>query len=313
MEVAFSHWSASWPVLICYLVVAVAHVAGLLRLLSSSATSPPDSATIALADGATRQQLRREGLLFQLGLLIVLLALVSPIGYWSDVYIWVRAVQQLLVAVAGAGLIVLGAPWSALARLVRPRRHVSGQTGGPAAAAPSGLARPPRSLGQPLLWVIAFNVVLLGWQIPALFDLVRGNTGVALGEHASYLAAGIMFWLQLIGSRPRSPQTAPLRRVKMVVGTVIVSTLLGMGLVFGSRVLYPAYAAGTAHHIMTVLDDQQLAGAVLWMGMLPALIVVGIALLLEWFANEESAELSAGLDRLVSPRKSAWPSRPVIR
>jgi hypothetical protein len=52
---------------------------------------------------------------------------------------------------------------------------------------------------------------------------------------------------------------------------------------------------------------------VLWMGMLPALIVSSIALLLQWFANEESAELSAGLDRLVSPRKSAWPSRPVIR
>ena len=313
MEVAFSHWSASWPVLICYLVVAVAHVAGLLRLLSVSATSPPDSVTIAEPDGATRQQLRREGLLFQAGLLIVLLALVSPIGYWSDVYIWVRAVQQLLVAVAGPGLIVLGAPWSPLARYVRPRRKGSGQAGAPAAARMSGPARPPWALAQPLLWVIAFNIVLLGWQIPALFDSVRGNAGVALGEHASYVAAGIMFWLQLIGSRPLSPQTVPLRRVKMVVGTVIVSTLLGMVLVFGSRVLYPAYAAGTAHHVMTVLDDQQLAGAVLWMGMLPALIVAGIALLLEWFANEESAELSAGLDRLVSPRKSAWPSRPVIR
>ncbi len=314
MEVAFSHWSASWPVLICYLVVAVAHAAGLLRLLSGGATSAPDSVTIALPGGATRQQLRREGLLFQLGLLIVLLALVSPIGYWSDVYIWVRAVQQLLVAVAGTGLIVVGAPWSALAQSVRTRRKVTGQAGQPAAAGMTGPVRPPWSLARPLFWVIAFNVVLLGWQIPVLFDSVRSNTGVALGEHASYLAAGIMFWLQLIGSRPLSPQTAPLRRVKMVVGTVIVSTLLGMVLVFGSNVLYPAYATGAAHHVMTVLDDQQLAGAVLWMGMLPALIVAGIALLLEWFANEESAELSAGLDRLVSPRKSAWPSRrPVIR
>jgi cytochrome c oxidase assembly factor CtaG len=64
---------------------------------------------------------------------------------------------------------------------------------------------------------------------------------------------------------------------------------------------------------MTVLDDQQLAGGVLWMGMLPALMVACVALLLQWFANEESAELSAGLDRLVSPRMGAWPSRPVIR
>ena len=40
-----------------------------------------------------------------------------------------------------------------------------------------------------------------------------------------------------------------------------------MVLVFGYGVLYPGYA-NPAHHVMTVLDDQQLAGAVLWMGML---------------------------------------------
>ncbi|MGO8959677.1 MAG: cytochrome c oxidase assembly protein [Streptosporangiaceae bacterium] len=324
MNGVFSHWSASWPVLICYLAVAAAHVAGLRRRLSAGAT--------ALADGATRQQLRREGLLFQLGLLIVLLALVSPMGYWSDVYIWVRAVQQLLVAVTGPGLIVLGAPWAALAQSVRPRRSVGGQIGEAAAPAPGSPApgsllgrsaaqdrpapyrpaQPRWLLAQPLLWVIAFNAVWIGLQVPVLFDLARGNAAVALAEHASYLAAGIMFWLQFSGSRPLSPQTPPLRRVKMLVGTVITTTVLGMVLAFGPDVVYPAYEVA-GHQILTVLDDQQLAGAVLWMGMLPALIVACIALLLEWFAKEESAELSAGLDRLVSPRKSAWPSRPVIR
>ena len=49
------------------------------------------------------------------------------------------------------------------------------------------------------------------------------------------------------------------------------------------------------------------------MGALPALIAAGVALLIQWLNNEESAELSAGLDRLIAPRKNAWPSRPVIR
>ena len=300
---ALWHWSVSWPALICYLLVAVAHLAGLRRLLSDSAAVPA---------GASREQLRREGLLFQLGLLIVLLALVSPIGYWSTVYIWVRAAQQLLVAVAGPGLIVLGAPWLALAQSVRPPRHTGEQTGEPAPAVPSRPAQPPWLLAHPLLWVVAFNAVWIGWQLPVLFDLARGNAAVALAEHASYVAAGIMFWLQLSGSRPFSPPTAPLRRVKMLVGTVLTTTVLGMVLVFSSTVMYAAYVQ-TGHQVFTVLDDQQLAGGVLWMGMLPALIVACVALLLQWFAAEESAELSAGLDRLVSPRKSSWPSRPVIR
>ena len=93
---------------------------------------------------------------------------------------------------------------------------------------------------------------------------------------------------------------------------MLASTVVGMVLVFGYGVLYPVYA-NSAHHLMSVLDDQQLAGAVLWMGMLVPMIVAGVALLLEWFSNEESAELSAGLDRLLTPRPHGWPSRPVIR
>jgi cytochrome c oxidase assembly factor CtaG len=85
-----------------------------------------------------------------------------------------------------------------------------------------------------------------------------------------------------------------------------------MVLVFGNGVLYPAYA-NHWHHLMTVLDDQQLSGAVLWMGMLPALIIVAVSLLMSWLSEEESAELSAGLDRLLTPRKSAWSARPGIR
>ena len=80
---------------------------------------------------------------------------------------------------------------------------------------------------------------------------------------------------------------------------------------------YPAYA-NAAHHVMTVLDDQQLAGAVLWMGMLPAVIPAAVAVLLRWLNDEESAALSAGLDRLLTQpdpaqRGSAWPSRPRFR
>jgi cytochrome c oxidase assembly factor CtaG len=77
-------------------------------------------------------------------------------------------------------------------------------------------------------------------------------------------------------------------------------------------VLYPVYA-GHAHQVMTVLDDQQLAGAVLWMGMLPPMIIAAVALILQWLGDEEAAALSAGLDALLTPRNSSWPSRPGLR
>jgi cytochrome c oxidase assembly factor CtaG len=126
------------------------------------------------------------------------------------------------------------------------------------------------------------------------------------------IAAGLLLWLQVISSRPITAPGSPLRRVVFLVWTVGVSTVLGMVLVFGNNVLYHSYA-NSYHHVMTVLDDQQLAGAVLWMGMLPPLITAAVALLSQWLDHEDSAELSAGLKKMTGARRGGWPSRPVIR
>jgi putative membrane protein len=315
MNIALTHWSATWPVLVGYAAVAGAQLYGLRILLAENAmASGAMAARDAPGGGAGRLELQREAAIFQVGLLAVLLALVSPVAYWSNVYIWVRGIQDLLLVFVAPALIVLGAPWSALRRCW-PGGDASGGRFGDGDRVGAGgerLPRVPGLLAWPVAITVAFNVIWLGWHLPVLFDLARTSSAVGFVEHAMCLGAGIAFWLQLIGSRPCSPSAAPLRRVALVVGTVIAGTILGMVLVFGSSVLYPAYG-GAAHHVMTVLDDQQLAGAVLWMGMLPPLIIAAVALLLRWLGDEESAELSAGLDRLLTQRKSSWPSRPGLR
>jgi putative membrane protein len=289
MGPVMGHWSAIWPVIAAYAALAGAHLAGTLRG----------------GAGPRRRALLSEAALFQAGLLLALLAIVSPMRYWAGVYIWVRALQDLALAVLAPGLIVVGAPWAALARSLRLR-----PPGGPAAGAPS--AHPAWWLRWPVATVVAFNVIWLGWHVPALFDRAVVSPAAAGLEYALYLAAGILFWLQVIGSRPWSPAAAPLRRAGLLVGTVAADTILGMVLVFGSGVFYRVYG-NAAHHVMTVLDDQQLAGAVLWMGMLPPVITAAVAVLTRWLNDEESQALSAGIDRLLTPRSSAWPSRPRFR
>jgi cytochrome c oxidase assembly factor CtaG len=128
----------------------------------------------------------------------------------------------------------------------------------------------------------------------------------------SYLGLGVVLWLQLIGSRPMSPALTPLRRVMLLMGTIVVGTLLGMVLVFGYGLAYPAYLA-TEHHVQSVVYDEQAGGAVLWVLMLPTYMTVGIALLIKWLNDEESQALTAGFDRLLKPAKSAWPSRSGLR
>jgi putative membrane protein len=304
VEVAFGHWSASWPALIAYVLAAGWHLAGLRKALAAGTS-----------DGAPARQLGREAVLYHLGLLIILLALVSPVGYFASIYIWVRGMQMLLVGMVGPGLVVLGAPWTAFRLAVaRPSATHPSATHPSAEQASAGASpgRQPWIMSRPVLAVVAANVLWIGWQIPAPFDAARANSAVALAEHASYLIAGLLFWLHMISSRPFSQRVPPLRRIALLVGTVAAFTVLGMVLVFGSNVMYFGFPA-SAHHVMSVLSDQQLAGAVLWMGCLPPMMVVAVALMMEWLRDEESADLSAGLDRLLTPRRNGWPSRSVIR
>jgi putative membrane protein len=293
MSPVLAHWSAIWPALAIYLALAVAHLAGTARG--------------GLGGPGGRRAVLSEAALFQGGLLLALLAIVSPLRYWSGIYVWVRAVQDLVLAVVAPGLIVVGAPWPALARSVGRRQIGQGSPDGAAAG-----QRQPWWLRWPLATVVAFNVIWLGWHLPALFDKVPVSAAVAALEYAAYLGAGVLFWLQVIGSRPWEPAAPPMRRAAFLVGTVAADTILGMVLVFGSGVFYRFYD-NSWHHVMTVVDDQQLAGAVLWMGALPPMIAASVAVLVRWLNDEESEDLSAGIDRLLTQRSSAWPSRPRFR
>jgi putative membrane protein len=295
MYYILKHWSPAWPVIAAWAAVAAVHLIGLRRL---------DRAEIARLGGHAERrvaQLRREATVFQIGLLTVLIALVSPLAYWAQVYIWVRSMQDLLLAFVAPALLVLGAPWLVVSGAL-PGRGVGG-----------GLEEHSRADGSrrwwlawPLAVVIAFNVVWLGWHIPALYDASARDGAARYAEYACYLGIGVAFWLQIIGSRPSRPVLAPLTRLKFLVATVAADTILGMALVFGSAVVYHAYA-GSAHHALSVLSDQQVAGAVLWMGALPPLIIVAVALLHTWLENEESDELSRDLDRVLGrPTAPVW-------
>jgi cytochrome c oxidase assembly factor CtaG len=284
----------------------------------------------------------RQAVVFHIGLLVAVLALVSPLGYWSQRFIWVRSGQDLLLAVVAPALIVLGAPWLALRYCLGRGSMGDGGPGGhdlgdrsPGGRSPDGRRRGDRSLGgltaagrqrldltgpsaslgwaaAPLAVTVAFNVVWCGWHLPAAYDAALRDPLVYGAEVGTYLGFGTLFWLQLIGSRPWRPRLAPLRRVALLTATVAISTVFAMVLVFGSELLYPAYV-GSEHQVFSVVADQQVGGAVLWVLMLPPYAIAAVAVLIGWLNDEESQALATGLDRLLKPAKSAWPSRPGLR
>jgi putative membrane protein len=296
----FSRWSANVVVLAAYLMVAITHVLGVRRAASSA---------------RRRGQRLPAGLLaqtvsFQIGLLMVLLSLVSPMGYWSHRFIWVRDLQDVVLAIIAPALIVLGAPWLPLrdGLGLGGRRHDDVDKAAGAVQMRTGR---PGWQWAPILITAAFCVTWWVWHLPWPFDAALHSPALYTAEVITYLAAGIGFWLQLIGSRPLSPAMAPLNRVALVVAVAVSGTVLGLIRAYGPGVAYPAYLAAD-HRVASLVSDQQAGGAVLWLIPLIPLSIVAVALAVRWLDDEESAPTAADFDRLLK-RTSAWPSRPGLR
>ena len=295
MNLVVSHWSANVAVLAAGLAVAVVHLAGLLGLRADARRGGA-----GLPGG-----LAREAIAFYCGLLLAVLVLVSPLGYWSGRFVWIRVLQDIVLGVYAPSLIVLGAPWLVLWRGL-------GRTGRPPAAAPAAEAAAPaapRLRSWPVAVTALFVVVWCGWYVPALYDAGLHHPVVLAAQVVTTMAAGVLLWLQLIGSRPHRPQFGPLYRVFLLAAVVVCSTILGMVLSFGAGVLYPAYLGVGSHHLLSMVFDQQAGGSELWVLVLVPYLIAGIALLVQWLNDEESEALTSGLDRILRTSKSTWPTR----
>src|SRR5215475_4586616 len=297
-----SHWSANVAALAVYAVAAAAHLLGMRG--EATGSGPP------------RQPHRlARAVVYQAGLLLALLAVVSPMGYWSYRFIWARSLQDVILAIAAPALIVLGAPWGPLSRGLRLSGRLHRQDQGTATDAGDGdAARRNRAAGWrpwPVAVAVAFCAIWWAWHLPALFDAALHSSVVYALEVASYVAAGTLLWLQLADSPTLRPQLSPLRRVGLLLGVAASGTVLGLIRVYSSGLAYPAYL-GFRHHVLDAISDQQVGGAVLWVIPLVPFSIVAVALAVGWLSEDESEATAADFDRLLR-HKSAWPSRPGLR
>jgi putative membrane protein len=299
MSKVVSHWSTDAVVLAAIGAVVVVHLLGIRSTFAEARRLGQPRPAGAVA----------QAVAFYCGLCAVLVALVSPLAYWAGRFIWVRSLQDVLLAVIAPALIVLGAPWLPLARGAGyPRAGAYAARGGRESPAPQEWSW----LAAPVVATVAFNAAWLGWHLPGPYDAVLRHPVAGAAEVITYLGLGIAFWLQLIGSNPFAPRFAPLSRFMLVAATVVATSALSMVLMFDNARVYHGYA-GPAHRLLSVVSDQQVGGSVLFAVALPPLIVVGVALCIRWLATEEAEALNTGFDRMLKPRTSAWPSRPGLR
>jgi putative membrane protein len=291
MNYLTQHWAFD-PFLIFAIILAGWHETGLARL----ARSDPEH--------ARRRRLR--SLWWYGGLAVTLIAVDSPFEYWADRYFFMHIAQHLLLMFAAPTLIVAGAPWQPLREAL---------PGGAAVRWPRPLRTAGGWLLNPWFAVVAFNVVMLAWHVPALLDLAVRNAAVQVWLlHPSYLIAGILFWLLFIPSAPLRMRLAPEGQAAALVATNVIMWLLAMAMGILTTVSWYSAYDHVPGVTLPAFPDQQIGAGILWVcgdfWAVPALIVAIRRMI------TADGSLGSALDRMLGRARGAgitgstgWSSR----
>lgn len=192
--------------------------------------------------------------------LSLLLALVSPLDALGAALFSAHMVQHMLLVLVAAPLLVLSAPGTALLwALSAPDRRRLGRWWRRAPAFRAvwhALTRPA------VAWLLHAATIWL-WHLPGPYQAALADPAVHAAEHASFLAAAGLFWWVVFGGAPRE-RLHPALGVFYLFTTALQEGILGALMTFARAPWYPAYAPYTPAWGLTPLDDQQLAGLIMW-------------------------------------------------
>ncbi len=245
LHAALASWSIPWLPTIAVVLTALTYLRGwyLLRCAGFALIAP------------------WRVWMFLLGLFSVWVALASPMDVFNGWLLTAHMLQHMVLMMIAPPLILLGAPLIPLVRglPILAAREFAGPFLNWRAAQRLG-----NRLTQPVFALVLMSVVMLGWHIPALYELALRSGSWHQVEHACFLVTSLIFWWPVVRPWPSEAQWPRWSMVPYLLIADLVNTVLSAILVFADRVLYPSYLKAPAVFGLTPRQDQAAAGALMW-------------------------------------------------
>lgn len=226
---------------------------------------------------------------FLSGLGLLVIVWLSPVAGWSHTFFWAHMTQHLVTMMVAAPLLVLGAPLLLL-REASPR-HVRDRYIDPALD-----SRVTRWLTDPIVSWLVFAGVLVGTHFSPFYDwALRNHDAELFIERPLFLAAGLLYYLPLIGSNPLPRRPSPAVKLLSLGALMIPEAIVGAVIYFAPVVLYPTFATADRPFGPDPLSDQRLSGAIMWAVVMVIDTMWMMVVAAEWFDSEEERSMASDM------------------
>jgi len=182
--------------------------------------------------------------LFGLGLVLLLVALASPLDYYAERSFGLHMTQHVLLGDLAPLALLGGLTGPVLRPLLR-------------------YIHPLRKVFHPLAGLALWAVNLYVWHLPFLYEAALRHDIVHAFEHACFFAGGILVWVPVLETIPMPEWFGTGAKLGYVAVVRVVGTVLGNVFVWPNSVFYSFYEGVTRPFGMTAIDDQRLAGSLM--------------------------------------------------
>lgn len=210
---------------------------------------PQPGATPARGPDPARRPTHGQVLAFVLGLATMFFSLNGPLHDLSDDYLFsAHMVQHLVLTMVVTPLLIAGAPGWMLRPALRSRMVASvarAITTGPAAFA-------------------IFNVTIVVWHLPPLYNYALAHHPVHIVMHLCFLVASTIMWWPVMSTMPELPRLSYPMQMLYLFLMSLPMTAVAMVITYSSTTLFPTYASAPRVWALSPLEDQRLGGLIMW-------------------------------------------------
>jgi cytochrome c oxidase assembly factor CtaG len=196
-------------------------------------------------------------------------------------------VAHMLLSMLVPILLVLGAPVTLALRALPTAGR--GEPPGPREWLLAALhSRLSRFLTHPVVATVVFVVGFYGLYLGGLFDAAVSNHAAHVLMNVHFLLSGYLFYWVVIGVDPTPRQIPQLGKVAMVFASLPLHAFFGVVLMGMQTVLGETFYRSLLLSWHTdLLGDQRLGGGIAWAAGEVPLVVVMIALLIQWRRSDQ--------------------------